>query len=160
MTGSVVGTPAYMAPEQAEGKTLDHRVDVYAFGLILYEMFTGEATFHGDTAVTLALKQVTERPTNPTKLAPSLPRRIDAAIMKCLEKDPAKRFQSVEEAFQALAGVTGPNAPKVAKRGRRKFAVGRPRRGGRDRRGGSLVVTAARRIRWCFRWRSSLSPTA
>ena len=66
MTGSVVGTPAYMAPEQAEGKTLDHRVDVYAFGLILYEMFTGEATFHGDTAVTLALKQVTERPTNPT----------------------------------------------------------------------------------------------
>ena len=67
MTGSVVGTPAYMAPEQAEGKTLDHRVDVYAFGLILYEMFTGEATFHGDTAVTLALKQVTERPTNPRK---------------------------------------------------------------------------------------------
>ena len=121
MTGSVVGTPAYMAPEQAEGKTLDHRVDVYAFGLILYEMFTGEATFHGDTAVTLALKQVTERPTNPTKLAPSLPRRIDAAIMKCLEKDPAKRFQSVEEAFQALAGLTGPNAPKVAKRGWRKF---------------------------------------
>jgi zinc protease len=125
VTGSVVGTPAYMAPEQAEGKTLDHRTDIYAFGLILYEMFTGEATFHGDTAVTLALKQVQERPTNPTKLTPSLPRRIDAAIMKCLEKDPAKRFQSVEEAFQALAGVTAPDAPKAwqqrAKAGRRKF---------------------------------------
>jgi predicted Zn-dependent peptidase/predicted Ser/Thr protein kinase len=115
MTGSVVGTPAYMAPEQAEGKALDHRVDIYAYGLTLYEMFTGEATFHGDTAVELALKQVRERPTNPTKLTPTLPRRVDAAIMKCLEKDPAKRFQSVEEAFQALAGVTAPDGPKVAK---------------------------------------------
>src|SRR3984885_2507875 len=115
VTGSVVGTPAYMAPEQAEGKSLDHRTDIYAFGLILYEMFTGEAAFHGDTAVTLALKQVRERPTNPTKLAPSLPRRIDPAIMRCLEKDPAKRFQSVEEAFQALAGVTAPDGLKVAK---------------------------------------------
>jgi predicted Zn-dependent peptidase/predicted Ser/Thr protein kinase len=125
VTGSVVGTPAYMAPEQAEGKTLDHRTDIYAFGLILYEMFTGDVPFHGDTAVTLALKQVTERPTNPTKLTPTLPRRIDAAIMKCLEKDPAKRFQSVEEAFQALTGVMAPDGPKVAKTakgGRRKFA--------------------------------------
>src|SRR5580700_10508947 len=124
MTGSVVGTPAYMAPEQAEGKALDHRVDIYAYGLTLYEMFTGEATFHGDTAVELALKQVQERPTNPMKLAPSLPRRIDAAIMKCLEKDPAKRFQSVEEAFQALAGVAAPDGPKAyqrAKAGRPKF---------------------------------------
>src|SRR5580658_6983639 len=121
VTGSVVGTPAYMAPEQAEGKTLDHRVDIYAFGLILYEMLTGEATFHGDTAVEVALKQVRERPTNPTKLTPSLPRRIDAAVMKCLEKDPEKRFQRVEDAFQALAGVAAPDAPKVAKTGRRKL---------------------------------------
>src|SRR5580658_8488006 len=125
VTGMVVGTPAYMAPEQAEGKALDHRTDIYAFGLILYEMFTGKAPFHGYTAVTLAMKQVTERPTNPTKLTPTLPRRIDAAIMKCLEKDPAKRFQSVEEAFQALAGVMAPDGPKVrpktAKAGWRKF---------------------------------------
>jgi zinc protease len=125
VTGSVVGTPAYMAPEQAEGKSLDHRTDIYAFGLILYEMFTGDVPFHGDTAVTLALKQVTEHPANPTKLMPSLPRRIDAAIMKCLEKDPAKRFQSVEEAFQALAGVAAPDGPKprpkTAKAGWPKF---------------------------------------
>jgi predicted Zn-dependent peptidase len=121
ITGSVVGTPAYMAPEQAEGKPLDHRVDIYAYGLTLYEMFTGEAAFHGDTAVTLALKQVRERPTNPTKLTPTLPRRIDAAIMKCLEKDPSKRFQTVEEAFQALAGVTAPDGPKAAKAAPRNF---------------------------------------
>ena len=65
VTGSVVGTPAYMAPEQAKGKTLDHRTDIYAFGLVLYEMFTGEAAFKGDTAVTVALKQIRERPRKP-----------------------------------------------------------------------------------------------
>ncbi len=154
MTGSVVGTPAYMAPEQAEGKPLDHRVDIYAYGLTLYEMFTGEATFHGDTAVELALKQVRERPTNPMKLTPSLPRCVDAAIMKCLEKDPAKRFQSVEEAFQALAGVTAPNTPtvvklapvaqiaKVATAGRRKFVWAAV---------GAVAVVAAAGVWWYSR---------
>jgi len=142
VTGSVVGTPAYMAPEQAEGKTLDHRTDIYAFGLILYEMFTGEATFHGDTAVTLALKQIQERPTNPTKLTPSLPRRVDAAIMKCLEKDPAKRFQSVEEAFQALAGLTAPDRPKVVKAAGRKFVWAAL---------GAVAVVAAAGVWWYSR---------
>ena len=121
VTGSVVGTPAYMAPEQAEGKTLDHRTDIYAFGLVLYEMFTGEAAFHGDTAVTVALKQIRERPRKPTTLTPSLPKRIESAILKCLEKDPAARFQSVEEAWRALEGVAPAGTPKLAKPARRKF---------------------------------------
>jgi predicted Zn-dependent peptidase len=121
MTGSVVGTPAYMAPEQAEGRTLDHRTDIYAFGLVLYEMFTGEAAFKGDTAVTLALKQIRERPAPPTTLLPSLPKHIEAAIMKCLEKDPAARFQRVEEAMRALEGVAAPAAPKNAPPARRKL---------------------------------------
>lgn len=120
-TGSVVGTPAYMAPEQAEGKPLDHRTDIYAYGLVLYEMFTGEAAFKGDTAVTVALKQIRERATSPTTLTPSLPKHIESAIMRCLEKDPASRFQSVEEAFAALAGVSAPSKPRVAKPARRKF---------------------------------------
>src|SRR5450432_1248004 len=124
VTGSVVGTPAYMAPEQAEGKTLDHRTDIYAFGLVLYEMFTGEAAFHGDTAVTVALKQIRERPRNPTTLTPTLPKRVESAILKCLEKDPAARFQRVEDAFRALQGVAAVAAlPKVAKPARRKLLV-------------------------------------
>jgi zinc protease len=105
MTGSIVGTPAYMAPEQAEGKTLDQRTDIYAFGLIVYEMLTGETAFKGDTAMTVALKQIREYPTLPTALAPTVPKPVEAAIMRCLKKDPAERFQTVEEAMRALEGT-------------------------------------------------------
>lgn len=108
-TGAIIGTPAYMAPEQAEGRPVDHRTDIYAFGLVLYEMFTGEQAFTGDTAVTLALKQIRERPKAPRVVDPSLPKHIEAAILRCLEKDPAQRFQSVDEVIQALDGA--PVAP-------------------------------------------------
>src|SRR6185369_17048303 len=95
-----------MAPEQAEGRTLDQRTDIYALGLILYEMVTGTPAFTGDTAMTVALKQVRERPKPPSALAPSVPKPIEAAILRCLEKDPAARFQSVEEVMPALEGAT------------------------------------------------------
>src|SRR5215467_4433033 len=114
MTGSIVGTPAYMAPEQAEGRTLDQRTDVYAFGLILYEMVTGEAAFKGDTAVTVALKQIREHPTLPTALAPSVPKHVEAAIMRCIEKDPKARFQTVDEAMRALDGTVSTPLPHPA----------------------------------------------
>jgi zinc protease len=113
-TGAVMGTPAYMAPEQAEGRVVDHRTDIYAFGLILYEMFTGTPAFTGDTAVTLALKQIRERPKPPRTIDPSVPKHVDAAILRCLEKDPAARFPSIEEALQALEG-----APAAAPRRKR-----------------------------------------
>jgi zinc protease len=121
VTGSVIGTPAYMAPEQAEGRQLDQRTDVYAFGLILYEMFTGSPAFKGDTAVTVALKQIRERPTLPSALAPGLPKHVEAAIMKCLEKDPSARFQSVEEAIAALEGTAAPATVKPGRGGSRKW---------------------------------------
>ena len=99
-----IGTPAYMAPEQAQGTLTDHRTDIYALGLILYEMFTGTKAFAGDTPVSLALKQVRESPPPPRALAPLLPVHIEQAILKCLEKHPADRFQSVEDLLHALAG--------------------------------------------------------
>jgi serine/threonine protein kinase len=127
MTGSVVGTPAYMAPEQAEGRALDQRTDIYAFGLILYEMFTGEAAFKGDTAVTVALKQIREHPTLPSLVVPNIPKHVEAAIMKCLEKDPAARFQSIEDAVRALEGaaaaVARPTPPTAVPRARRNLAI-------------------------------------
>jgi len=101
-TGTIVGTPAYMSPEQAKGRSVDARSDIYAIGLIFYEMITGTATFGGDTAVAIALKHVTETPNLPRDLVPTISEGIEAIVLKCLEKDPLKRFQSVGELAKIL----------------------------------------------------------
>ena len=100
--GAVLGTPAYMSPEQAAGKPVDHRSDIYALGLILYEMFTGRKAFEADTPLGLALKHIHDTPQTPASLEPDLPTRIDKAILRCLEKEPKKRFSSVRELDAAL----------------------------------------------------------
>ena len=103
MTGTIVGTPAYMAPEQAELKPVSSCTDIYALGLVLYEMITGAAAFSGDTPVAVALKQIREYPKRPREIVPQLTRAIETVIMKCLQKDAAKRYQSVGELEIALA---------------------------------------------------------
>ncbi len=102
MTGTIVGTPAYMAPEQAELKPVSSCTDIYAVGLLLYEMVTGVAAFDGDTPVAVALKQIREYPKRPREIVPQLTRSIETVIMKCLQKEPGKRFQSVDELEIAL----------------------------------------------------------
>src|ERR1017187_4972988 len=123
-TGAIIGTPAYMAPEQAEGKLADHRADIYAFGLILYEVFTGTAAFHGDTPVALALKQIRERPQSPRTLAPELPAHVEQTILKCLEKEPVERFQSVGDLLRALEGEPLPKTRKPVKSPLRPWLFG------------------------------------
>jgi len=102
MTGTIVGTPAYMSPEQAEVKPIGPYTDIYALGLVLYEMITGSQAFQGDTPVAVALKQIREYPKRPREIVPNLSHPIEAAILKCLQKDPAKRFQSVNDLEVAL----------------------------------------------------------
>jgi serine/threonine protein kinase len=102
-TGALIGTPAYMAPEQAAGKQVDHRADIYALGLMLYEMFTGIQAFQGDNAVAVALKHINEAPRPPKELEPSISSTLEKAILKCLEKDPSNRFQSIAELEPQLA---------------------------------------------------------
>jgi zinc protease len=104
-TGGIIGTPAYMAPEQAEGREIDARTDIYATGLILYEIFTGHPTFTGDTPITIALRQIRDTPAAPRTHDASIPPELDAIILKCLEKDPAQRFQSIAELDAALARI-------------------------------------------------------
>ena len=111
LTGSMVGTPAYMAPEQVAGKPVDYRTDIYSLGLMLYEMFTGAQAFQADTAVALALKQMRETPPAPHEVDPSIPVGIERAILKCLEKEPGKRFQSVAELENALRSAAGSANP-------------------------------------------------
>ena len=102
-TGLSLGTPQYMAPEQAMGeRTIDPRTDVYALGAVLYEMLVGEAPFTGPTVQAILARTMTEAPRAPTVSRKSVPENVDAAVMRALEKLPADRFSSAAEFAQAL----------------------------------------------------------
>jgi len=111
LTGSMVGTPAYMAPEQVAGKPVDYRTDVYSLGLILYEVFTGTPAFQAENAVAVALKQMREAPAAPHEIEPSIPVPIERAILKSIEKEPSKRFQTVADLRNALKTPTNAAPP-------------------------------------------------
>jgi serine/threonine-protein kinase len=111
LTGSMVGTPAYMAPEQVAGKPVDYRTDIYSLGLMLYEMFTGVPAFTADNSIAVALKQMREEPPPPHEIEPNIPVATERAILKCLEKDPAKRFQSIAELESGLSSGASAASP-------------------------------------------------
>ncbi len=121
-TQTVIGTPGYMAPEQSQGKTVDQRTDLYALGLILYECLTGQRAFSGATPVEVALRQIKERPVPPRKLLATTPPLLEAVVMRCLEKDPSRRFAGAAELSRALA-PPGVSAPPAAPRWRKFAAV-------------------------------------
>lgn len=102
-TGVIVGTPEYMSPEQVEGKTIDQRSDIYSLGIILYEMLTGKVPFEGETPLSVAVKQKTEKPRDPKRLNRQIPDEISRLILKCLEKDKTLRYQSTEELLADLS---------------------------------------------------------
>jgi serine/threonine-protein kinase len=112
-TGAFLGTPQYMSPEQIEGKPANHRSDLYAVGLILYEMGTGAMPFKGDSALEIMFQHVKQTPTNPKSLNPNLPEYLVAIILKCLEKDPAQRY---ETAGAILADLEARHAPQQRER--------------------------------------------
>jgi predicted Ser/Thr protein kinase len=99
LTGAVLGTPSYMAPEQAAGRTRDvgPRTDVYALGATFYELLTGRPPFRSDTPVTTATLVVHAAPSLPRQVSPGVPAELEAVCLKCLEKDPARRYASASE---------------------------------------------------------------
>lgn len=103
--GVMIGTPEYMSPEQVEGKDADQRADIYALGIILYEMVTGKVPFEGDTPFSIAYKQKNEAPPDPRKANIQIPEDLSRLILHCLEKDKTKRYQSTEEIFSELTKI-------------------------------------------------------
>jgi len=101
--GVVMGTPAYMSPEQARGQDVDCVSDIYSLGLVLHEMLTGQTFFRtGDVMA----RQQTEMPPVPSTVAEGVPEKLDEIVMKCIAKDPKERFQSAEELANALREVS------------------------------------------------------
>jgi serine/threonine-protein kinase len=101
-TGSVMGTAHYLSPEQAQGLEVGPESDLYSVGVILYECLTGRVPFEGDSAVAIALRQLSEQPPAPSAWNPEVSPALDAVVMKALRRDPFDRFQSAEEFIAAL----------------------------------------------------------
>ena len=103
--GVMIGTPEYMSPEQVEGKEPDQRSDIYALGIILYEMVTGQVPFEGDTPFSLGMKHKSEIPKNPKELNTQIPDDLNQVIMRCLEKEKTKRYGNADELRAELEKV-------------------------------------------------------
>jgi eukaryotic-like serine/threonine-protein kinase len=118
-TGTPMGTPAYMSPEQCLGKNVDHRTDVYAFGVMTYQLLTGKLPFTGESFVEIVVKQTTHDPLSPSQICEDIPEPMSSAILWMLKKDPAERPQTLAAAvarleegasamgFSVHTGVTG-----------------------------------------------------
>src|SRR5437762_5784152 len=112
-TGNLLGTPEYMAPELAEGPATTSS-DLYALGIVLYQMVAGEVPFSGETPVAVYWKQIRDEPTPPSQINPAIPPAVEHVILRALEKQPSRRYQTADELVQAyLTALTFPERVEV-----------------------------------------------
>ncbi len=104
--GTILGTLQYMSPEQVEGKEADARSDIFAFGLVLYELITGKRAFEGSTQTSLIAAILKDQPRPVSELQPVTPKALDRVVQTCLEKDPDRRWQSAREVKHALEWIS------------------------------------------------------
>jgi len=118
-TGQIVGTPHYMAPEQAQGQRVDARTDIYALGATFYHLVTGRRCFDGLTPLSICIKHVQEHPKPPHEVNPEVPVAVSAVIAKMMAKEPAARYPSAEDLAAALGTISSATARTVAPAPRR-----------------------------------------
>jgi eukaryotic-like serine/threonine-protein kinase len=104
--GTVMGTPDYMPPEQAQGRPVDFRSDIYALGVVLFEIFTGKLPFGGDTAMQVVMNHIQKTPPRPRSVNPSLPEDLETVILRCMEKTPEKRYAQVADILKELTAIS------------------------------------------------------
>ncbi|HYP56252.1 MAG TPA: Stk1 family PASTA domain-containing Ser/Thr kinase [Solirubrobacterales bacterium] len=147
--GSVMGTPHYLSPEQAQGQEVTAVSDLYAVGVILYEALTGRVPFEADSAVAIAMKQVSHMPQRPSSINPSVSPALDAVTMRALEKDPGQRFQSAEAFIAALDAAL--REPGAAGQGTAALAsLPAPAVGPEEAAAAEAVEEERRRSRWLW----------
>lgn len=110
-TTTILGTAAYFSPEQAKGESVDARADLYSAGVVLYELLTGRPPFRGDTPVAVAYQHVSEAPMPPSELVDTLPKGLDAVVLRSLAKDPFQRFQDAASFRETLGNALTGKAP-------------------------------------------------
>ena len=101
-SGAIMGTPAYMSPEQGAGKSLDGRSDIYSLGIIFYEMVTGQVPYQAETPIAIVFKHIQDPLPPARKFVPDLPEEVEKVLLKSLAKDPADRYQDAEDFVQAV----------------------------------------------------------
>jgi serine/threonine-protein kinase len=106
VAGTVMGTPDYMPPEQAQGKPVDFRADLYSLGVVLFEVFTGRLPFAGESPTGALIAHVQKEPPRPRSIAPAVPADVEAVILRALEKEPGRRWQTADEIVQALSAIS------------------------------------------------------
>ena len=142
-TGMIFGTPHYMSPEQAAGQSVDRRTDIYALGVIMYEMFTGKVPFDGDTFMGILSKHMFEQPIPPSQVQGKGLGAIEDIILKALAKKQEDRYQSMAELISDLDQIAAGGSVQIARRARSRWSTSRPRPPDEaDRRRAPTCVTA------------------
>jgi serine/threonine-protein kinase len=104
--GTVMGTPDYIPPEQAQGRPADFRSDIYSMGVVFFELFTGKLPFPGDSVMSIVVKHIQNLPPNPMSLNPRIPEALSALILRCMEKDPSRRYAGIQEVLEDLTAIS------------------------------------------------------